>query len=48
MNTKGNLTVAESIMIVPGMLVGAAESVSPSEEKQKAARMVAEAKASGL
>lgn len=48
MNTRGNLIVADSIMMVLGMLVGAAESVRPSEEKQKAARIVAEARVSGL
>lgn len=48
MNTRGNLIVADSIMMVLGMLVGAAESVRPNEEKQKAARIVAEARVSGL
>ena len=34
MKTTGNLTIAESIIIVLGILVGAAEKINPSEEKQ--------------
>jgi len=47
MNTIGNFTIAESIMIVLGMLVGAAENISPSEERQKAAKTIAEIRMSG-
>ena len=47
MNTIGNFTIAESIIIVLGMLVGAAENISPSEERQKAAKIIAEIRMSG-
>ena len=41
MNSMGNLTIAESIMIVLGMLVGVAEKRRPSEDRHNAARITA-------
>ena len=37
--TIGNLTIEDSIMIVLGVLAGAAEKISPRELKQKAANI---------
>jgi hypothetical protein len=47
MKTRGNLTIADSIIIVLGMLVGAAEKIRPREERQKAPRIIANAKITG-
>lgn len=44
----GNFTTEESIIIVWGMLVGGAESMSPSEEKQRAARIIPRERIRGL
>jgi hypothetical protein len=45
--TTGNLTIEESIIMVLGVLAGAAEKISPKELKQKAARMSPRARRSG-
>jgi len=47
MNTIGNLTSAESVIVVLGMLVGAADKIRPREEKENAAKMIATAKRIG-
>lgn len=39
MNTRGNLTRDEIIMILEGILEGGAESIKPKDEKQAAARI---------
>lgn len=38
MNTRGNFTKVESIIILETMLVGGEDNISPKEEKQKAAK----------
>jgi len=45
--TTGNLTIEDSIMMVLGVLAGAAEKISPRELKQKAARMSPRARRNG-
>ena len=47
MKITGNFTMDESIITLLGMLVGAAENISPSEEKQKDARIMARTRIRG-
>jgi hypothetical protein len=46
-NIIGNFTMDESIITLLGRLVGVAENISPSEEKQKAAKTIPRMKRSG-
>ena len=47
MNTTGNFTNAEIIIMVLGILVGAEEKINPSDEKQNPARIIPSTKTRG-